>query len=368
MSCSRGTFKQIVGLYKTYLGSGALRSGALGSGALGSDALGSGALIENTEKPKDCILCMNIICPCSSYDVNVEPAKDDVLFTNVDFVLRMLEDFFKDIYGDTNSSRSSCASGVGGFDQSDQETPSPSTRDFVSARTILRGTPRETSPQVDAHLAFAEERDVASIPSAHPDLAKALDYEVRKQAAVKQWRAKQRQQLLGSDLSQASQYETSGSIMQSPHQNRYRRALTTLRQPVDDIETISAPALDYNDPRAYLIRTQKLEDRGAFPTGLRKRRKTSSLPFKTVQEGSTVRDLILNVDTKMLNLYKSAGSCASNVGSCDTYVISGTISSGFSSQGLTIDLIRAWEGRVRELMKGEKEERYHVDGVPTGID
>lgn len=696
VSCSRGTFKQIVGLYKSYLG--------------------SGALIEKIDKPKDCILCMNIICPRSSYDVNVEPAKDDVLFTNVDFVLGMLEGFFKDMYGDikttttkttashvshmkprgfevllarkkqlpgsipdqlfpcldstpgddvnissetpvnilkpastatespsnpnsgrTNSvsgikgvdSRSNslhtkhrylggstadigfaeehspvtngqtrwlnasvddgiaplsplcvisqpsyardwdgeeglrdssvsnpwtfakintpirqnntgqranqwlltpgyqtgeldemiepqvqkfrssqktnrhglltpqrtemcqeisatfqasspepypfspefsrgdsknssssthtrpersrhdvgslntwirrspnngpittCASSVGGFDQKDQEIPSPSTRDFVSARTILPDTPRETFTQVDAKLtlsqsspkclarqldippispgndpqddwigtdprgtrkrhfpnvrgdgdtapaaasAFAEEKNIdctfqsklsSSITSAHPDLAKALDYEVRKQAAVKQWRAKQSQQLLGSDLSQASQYETPGSLMQSPHQNRYRRALATLRQPVDGIETTPTPALNYNDPRAYLIRTQQLADPGAFSSGPRKRRKTSSLPLETVQEESAVRDLILNIDTKIPNVYKSAGRCASNMEFCDTYLTSGTISSGFSSSGLTTDLIRAWEGRVRELIK----DLYKTDKSNIAVD
>lgn len=80
MSCTRGTFKQIIDLYKSYLG--------------------SGTLVDSFNKPRDPILCMHISCPRASYDVNVEPAKDDVLFMNVDFVLGLVEQFFKDIYGD----------------------------------------------------------------------------------------------------------------------------------------------------------------------------------------------------------------------------------------------------------------------------
>ena len=48
----------------------------------------------------DPFLCMNIICPRGSYDANVEPAKDDILFANPDLVLRLAEKFFQSIYGE----------------------------------------------------------------------------------------------------------------------------------------------------------------------------------------------------------------------------------------------------------------------------
>lgn len=676
VSCTRGALKQIIGLYKSYLG--------------------SGTLIESPDKPKDPILCMHITCPRASYDVNVEPAKDDVLFTNVDFVLEMFENFFKDTYGDIqtklikntaplasktkargfevllarkreplasapdqtspcldsassdgahingrsqvtvlkqtsaapegyfnpNSGRTeflsgikavnsrsngprtenqhlevstadvgiaeqrspankrqmrrpnaymdvgdvlsspisanrqtdraqdwdgeeglkypsvsnpwtfakintpirqhdtrqrvnhqlltpghqtgeldevigrqvheveknmkiighglptpqrtqvcqrvsamfqssspesypfpsnasgrgpknsilstyplaertigaldtwiqrppddgptmSYSSGVDSFDQQDQEILLPYSRDFVSARTILMDTPRAAFPQVDENLSLrssppkrlareptielnlpnnklrgdwvgivprgerrrhfpsagsdldaasaaasvsAKNQDIdctsqnskisSNIPSVHPDLAKALDYEVRKQAAVKQWRATQSLRLLENELSQ-----TPSSSLQSPHKNRYRRALATLRHPVDDTATIPAPALEYNDPRACLIRTQEQDKSGASPYGPRKRRKTSSLPLETVHEQSTARDLRLNIDTTDLNFYQSARGCASSIEPYDTYLTFGTISFGLSSPGLTINLVRAWEARVRELLK-----------------
>ena len=46
-------------------------------------------------------LCLNIMCPAGSYDPNIEPAKDDVLFTAEEQVLGVLERFFQAVYGKT---------------------------------------------------------------------------------------------------------------------------------------------------------------------------------------------------------------------------------------------------------------------------
>ena len=43
---------------------------------------------------------MNIICPAESYDPNIEPAKDDVLFTQPEALLLIIETFFVGIYGE----------------------------------------------------------------------------------------------------------------------------------------------------------------------------------------------------------------------------------------------------------------------------
>lgn len=313
---------------------------------------------------------------------------------------------------DTPISRSS---GLDDLDQPDQRILPPDTRDFVSARTILMSGSRGRCPQIDENLLLRSQpatrpasaepsiqinlpdedlggdlvgmvprsgpmdyspsaRDhvdsasgaasvsvdnqhhertaqsslMSNAPSVHPELARALDYEVRKQAAVKKWRANQSLGLSNNDLSR-----TSGSSVSSPHQNRYRRALATLRQPVvdDAIETTPSPALDYNDPRACLIRTQERDQSGTVSYSARKRRKTSSLPLETVNEQSTVRDLTRNIDTTSINVYKRAEKSACSGEFCDTYITSGKISLGLSSQGLTIDMVRAWEERVRELLK-----------------
>ncbi|KAF7133777.1 hypothetical protein CNMCM5793_005131 [Aspergillus hiratsukae] len=81
LSASRGIGQEISKLYKSYLRAAASRSGGL----------------SNVSDP---FLCLQIRCPEACYDVNVEPAKDDVLFENRQDVLSLAEDLFRDIYGE----------------------------------------------------------------------------------------------------------------------------------------------------------------------------------------------------------------------------------------------------------------------------
>ena len=312
------------------------------------------------------------------------------------------------------------SSGVDSIDQSNPGILPPDTRDFVSARTILIGSPGTRFSQVDENLPFssssperlareeatiqlnlsdndlggdsegttsrgrlarsiprtrrdcnsdsvaasvsAENQDIeytpqstilSSTPSAHPDLAKALDYEVRKQAAIKQWRASQSLRLVQNQSSQ-----TSNSSVQSSHQNRYRRALASLRHlGNNNTEADPAPALGDHDPRAYLIRSQEQDKSDEFPIGSRKRRKTSCLPLEKVHEQSTVRDLTYIVDTTGLNLFTSSGNYSSSGEIFDKYILSGTIPPGFSSLGLSSGTVRIWEEKFRKLLKNS----YHLD-------
>lgn len=79
MSCTRGTLKHIISSYKSHLRS----------------AISS----EENAKIVDPFLCLNIVCPPGSYDANVEPAKDDVLFANSELLLEIVERWFHSIYG-----------------------------------------------------------------------------------------------------------------------------------------------------------------------------------------------------------------------------------------------------------------------------
>lgn len=306
------------------------------------------------------------------------------------------------------------SSGIDSMDQSDPEILPQDTPDFVSARTILMGSPGMGFSQVDENLSFgsssperlareeaaiqlnlsgndiggdsvgtisrgrlsrsicrarcdrnsdsvaasvsAENQDMecnsqstilSSTPSVHPDLAKALDYEVRKQAAIKQWKASQSLRLVQNKSSQ-----TLNSSVQSPHQNRYRRALASLRHPGNDnTEADPAPALEDHDPRAYLIRSQEQDKFDEFPNSSRKRRKNSCLPLEKVHEQSTVRDLTYIVDTTGLNLSTSSGNCASSGEIYDKYILSGTIPPGFSTLEISSGTVRIWEEKVRKLLK-----------------
>ena len=49
----------------------------------------------------DPFLCLQIQCPSASYDVNIEPAKDDVLFEDPQRVLSLADDLFRDMYGES---------------------------------------------------------------------------------------------------------------------------------------------------------------------------------------------------------------------------------------------------------------------------
>ena len=83
MSCNRGALKQVVALYKSYLKS----------------CLQSSISIASHDNIVDPFLCMNIKCPPGSYDPNIEPAKDDVLFMEPEVVLQTIEKFLAHIYG-----------------------------------------------------------------------------------------------------------------------------------------------------------------------------------------------------------------------------------------------------------------------------
>ena len=95
VSCARGTLKQIASLYKSHLR--------------------SATISEGNARIVDPFLCLNIACSPGSYDANVEPAKDDVLFTNSELLLKIVEKWLVSIYGEveSNSSKSqaknSCA-------------------------------------------------------------------------------------------------------------------------------------------------------------------------------------------------------------------------------------------------------------------
>jgi len=47
---------------------------------------------------KDLFFCMNIICPPDSYDPNIEPAKDDVMFDNSEVVVAVVDKLLKAYY------------------------------------------------------------------------------------------------------------------------------------------------------------------------------------------------------------------------------------------------------------------------------
>lgn len=76
MTTSRGTMKQIISLFKEKL----KKSNA------------------SFDSIKDPFLCLNIVCPTASYDPNIEPRKDDVLFDDSSKVIAAVSELFTAIH------------------------------------------------------------------------------------------------------------------------------------------------------------------------------------------------------------------------------------------------------------------------------
>ncbi|EAU32031.1 predicted protein [Aspergillus terreus NIH2624] len=79
-AASRGIGKNIAKIYKSYVRSGS-------------------AARESTTTVTDPFLCLHVYCNEATYDVNIEPAKDDVLFENTPSILEAIEELCRDVYG-----------------------------------------------------------------------------------------------------------------------------------------------------------------------------------------------------------------------------------------------------------------------------
>lgn len=101
--------------------------------------------MESFHDCKDPFLYLHIICPSSSYDANVEPAKDDVLFADTDFVIARLECFLKSIYGELKTPTAACRPRAnpksGGFDLLLARKPRPAESPLWTAECRGRKIP-----------------------------------------------------------------------------------------------------------------------------------------------------------------------------------------------------------------------------------
>lgn len=85
LSTTRGIGRDIAKLYKSYLRAAVSRS-------------------EQSSSISDPFFCLHIQCPYGTYDVNIEPAKDDLLFGDPQLVLSLVESMLQDSYGDITGS------------------------------------------------------------------------------------------------------------------------------------------------------------------------------------------------------------------------------------------------------------------------
>lgn len=140
VSGSRGSLKHIISTYKSYLR--------------------SGSSVENFHDYKDPFLYLHIICPSGSYDVNVEPAKDDVLFADADFIIAKLERFLSSVYGELPTpkaaSRSKGNLKPGEFDIMLARKPRPTESPLWNSDCRSRKVPSKIGKQLeDDHDRYA---------------------------------------------------------------------------------------------------------------------------------------------------------------------------------------------------------------------
>jgi hypothetical protein len=103
--------------------------------------------IETSNPVSDPFLCLHILCPRGSYDVNIEPAKDDILFEDRGLVLHLVEELFREHYGGLDGAMKS---------PSDQSKENASRYDKVSGGFELLmarkpGTDLVTRPNDSRH-------------------------------------------------------------------------------------------------------------------------------------------------------------------------------------------------------------------------
>lgn len=80
LSMSRGIGQDATRLFKSYVRAAASRN-------------------EAAKSISDPFLCLKLKCPRGTYDVNIEPGKDDVLFEDRERIISMIESLFRDYYG-----------------------------------------------------------------------------------------------------------------------------------------------------------------------------------------------------------------------------------------------------------------------------
>ena len=234
---------------------------------------------------------------------------------------------------------------------------SPLTNDRVwfdcapqpSRKTKPQPTQSTLTTQGDLHFPRSSPSPSSSSsperPTVHPGLALSLDYEKRKALAAQQHKANllRKKQLNIDDNPPSSN---------SPHQNRYNKAIAALHQ---DTPSKQASPFEPNDPRQYWLRVQEREQVSPSHPLTAKRRKTSMLPLESVSEKWSTRDLVLPLKVPSLVILNSE---IREGGKCDGYISTGEVAFGLDAVQ-TIDTIRAWEEEVRMMVKrkfGGKEE------------
>ncbi|KAI9650489.1 hypothetical protein NHQ30_000505 [Ciborinia camelliae] len=165
VASEKGTMKKIVAIFKKYL----------------RNRLAAGS---SSEKIKNPFMRLNIVCPKASYDPNVEPAKDDILFENETLVLEAAEKMLKNFYGECGAamsklSKSAIETNPNDFDVFLARRPQ---QDSLTPASIV-GAP-EDPPLTTNSNANIINNEYAATASDASKLAESEDYRVSEESSA----------------------------------------------------------------------------------------------------------------------------------------------------------------------------------------
>ncbi|KAJ4352851.1 hypothetical protein N0V95_003898 [Ascochyta clinopodiicola] len=123
---------------------------------------------------KDPFFCLNIICPPDSYDPNVEPAKDNVMFSDESLVVSLIDQLLVSYYPESSFSpdvveeamiiQSSCTSQIGEPSTSPITPSSTSCKDPVNEVQVSSPANHDRTPRWRSSMYGIDEEDLAFLP------------------------------------------------------------------------------------------------------------------------------------------------------------------------------------------------------------
>jgi DNA mismatch repair protein MutL len=321
VSHEKGTVKKMVTLFKKYL---------------------SSSFAETSHKVKNPFFRLNIKCSTASYDANVEPAKDNVLFGNEAAVIEAVENLLKEVYGECNIKSATPARCFMAKDLDDFE--------LLLARKPFLPPSNEEILQATGHKTTLDELSQTKLPATYQllaqhssnrrasqqinpdlDLAWAMDFEERKEAATRQRR--QGLKAVRSDNDRSKPVEAA----RLSHKNRYNPTKVSLESEVllsqingpDQATTPFKTSLPDGDPRAYLMRRQRSIAAQPIHAGVPlkpMRAKSMKMPMERIPQDGQLQYLVQILPVDMDSLQKITAALLDD----DLYLHSGHQANGLA--------------------------------------
>jgi hypothetical protein len=211
----------------------------------------------------------------------------------------------------------------------------------------------------DGYQAQNGNREERRQMEANPELEWAMDYEQRKEGATRRHRQEHRR--IRADSFQRVSDEI---VRSSPHKNRYMSAVKALeadqlssRNNARVVEPFKTTLSD-GDPRAYLMKQQRLMAVPNVGPLKLSRTKSMKLPLERIPDNHQTHKLLLTLTTGSDRLRKLMTDAAKD----DMYVNHGSYPAGFAIDAPSMSaLTRNIQAVVEKWMDTEKERKCEVE-------